>query len=60
MYGQAITNDLSESEWNRSERKKKDEFEWMVVESERPKNVVPFQKRNQCLWKNTERSGVIH
>ena len=26
------------------EEKKKDEFEWMVVESERPKNVVPFQK----------------
>ncbi len=42
------------------EEKKKDEFEWMVVESERPKNVVPFQKRNQRPWKNTERSGVIH
>lgn len=26
------------------EEKKKDEFDWMVVESERPKNVVPFQK----------------
>ena len=47
-------------EQKRSMRKKKDEFEWMVVESERPKNVVPFQKGNQCLWKNTERSGVIH
>ena len=42
------------------EEKKKDEFEWMVVEGERPRNVVPFQKRNRCLWKNTERSGVIH
>ena len=26
------------------EEKKKDEFEWMVVESERPQNVVPFKK----------------
>ncbi|WP_377864334.1 stage II sporulation protein B [Bacillus sp. R86525] len=26
------------------EEKKKDEFDWMVVESERPQNVVPFKK----------------
>lgn len=30
------------------EEKKKDEFEWMVVESERPKNVVPFQKKKSA------------
>ncbi|HFJ9440306.1 TPA: stage II sporulation protein B [Bacillus albus] len=39
---------------------KKDEFEWMVVESERPKNVVPFQKaklvyteKTRKKWSNT-------
>jgi len=42
------------------EEKKKDEFEWMVVESERPKNVVPFQKAKSMSvekyrkkWSNT-------
>ncbi|OQR53664.1 stage II sporulation protein B [Bacillus sp. CDB3] len=42
------------------EEKKKDEFEWMVVESERPKNVVPFQKaklmsteKKRKKWSNT-------
>ncbi len=42
------------------EEKKKDEFDWMVVESERPKNVVPFQKskvasteKNRKKWSNT-------
>ena len=41
------------------EEKKKDEFDWMVIESERPKNVVPFQKRKWRLrkkrkkWSNT-------
>ncbi|MGH1283588.1 stage II sporulation protein B [Bacillus toyonensis] len=42
------------------EEKKKDEFEWMVVESERPKNVVPFQKKKSApmekyrkKWSNT-------
>jgi len=42
------------------EEKKKDEFEWMVVESERPKNVVPFQKAKSVSvekyrkkWSNT-------
>ena len=43
----------------RSMREKKDEFDWMVIESERPKNVVPFQKRKWRLrkkrkkWSNT-------
>ncbi|MED1113709.1 stage II sporulation protein B [Bacillus paramycoides] len=42
------------------EEKKKDEFEWMVVESERPQNVVPFQKAKSAhmgkyrkKWSNT-------
>ncbi|WP_002145536.1 hypothetical protein [Bacillus cereus] len=42
------------------EEKKKDEFDWMVVESERPKNVVPFQKAKSVSmekyrkkWSNT-------
>ncbi|PFJ17815.1 stage II sporulation protein B [Bacillus cereus] len=42
------------------EEKKKDEFEWMVVENERPKNVVPFQKAKSVSmekyrkkWSNT-------
>ncbi|HHT7188291.1 TPA: stage II sporulation protein B [Bacillus cereus] len=42
------------------EEKKKDEFDWMVVESERPKNVVPFQKaklasmeKRRKKWSNT-------
>ncbi|MGE7881333.1 stage II sporulation protein B [Bacillus sp. NPDC094077] len=42
------------------EEKKKDEFEWMVVESESPKNVVPFQKaksasmeKHRKKWSNT-------
>lgn len=42
------------------EEKKKDEFDWMVVESERPKNVVPFQKaklvsteKKRKKWSNT-------
>ncbi len=42
------------------EEKKKDEFDWMVVESERPKNVVLFQKskvasteKNRKKWSNT-------
>ncbi|PGU00452.1 MULTISPECIES: stage II sporulation protein B [Bacillus cereus group] len=33
------------------EEKKKDEFDWMVVESERPKNVVPFQKAKSISMK---------
>ncbi|PFR06726.1 stage II sporulation protein B [Bacillus anthracis] len=39
---------------------KKDEFDWMVVESEGPKNVVPFQKakvasteKKRKKWSNT-------
>ncbi|EJQ99190.1 hypothetical protein [Bacillus cereus] len=42
------------------EEKKKDEFDWMVVESERLKNVVPFQKaklvskeKKRKKWSNT-------
>ncbi|MFE6134898.1 stage II sporulation protein B [Bacillus sp. NPDC057893] len=42
------------------EEKKKDEFDWMVAESERPKNVVPFQKAKSVSmekyrkkWSNT-------
>ncbi len=42
------------------EEKKKDEFEWMVVEGERPRNVVPFQKAKSMSvekyrkkWSNT-------
>lgn len=42
------------------EEKKKDEFDWMVVESERLQNVVPFQKAKSMSmekyrkkWSNT-------
>ncbi|CAH2461601.1 MULTISPECIES: hypothetical protein [Bacillus] len=42
------------------EEKKKDEFDWMVIESERLKNVVPFQKaklvskeKKRKKWSNT-------
>ncbi len=41
------------------EEKKKDEFDWMVVESERPKNVVPFQKSKVASTEKIERSGAI-
>lgn len=41
------------------EEKKKDEFDWMVVESERLKNVVPFQKAKLVSKEKNERSGVI-
>ena len=40
------------------EEKKKDEFNWMVIESERPKTLFRFKSESGVYGKN-ERSGAI-
>lgn len=40
------------------EEKKKDEFDWMVIESERPKTLFRFKSESGVYGKN-ERSGAI-